>query len=327
MAAVNPNPARIGAPLWGLWTSLDAFEPSVQLGGIYAAKGGYHDTRQAAGSRDYSVGEVAADRNGPGDKASAIDLTMPQAAMIRYTTRLRDAAKRRDERLHIGGVPIIREFIGTDNGSRVYCYVLTGGRARGLPADASDDWGRDSSHLWHLHISIIRQFCTDAGAMSRLLSVLTGEPLAAWKARVNPAPAAPEPEPEESDVTIVFLPNAFAYNQNEDLIDGEAAVSCPVEPAGLASGHPAFKSKVLFLSLAGDHVPDGGSVRVRVAIHDGTGYQVEKYEVKSGARLPVKVPNAKNGSAYGITVGRMMSGPDASEGETTAPVSLLITVA
>lgn len=327
MAALNPNPGRISGPLWWLWTDFDSFEPSVQLGGIYAAKGGYHDTRQAAGSGDYSVGEVPADRNGPGDKASAIDLTMPQAQMIKYTTRLRDAAKRRDERLYIGGVPILREFIGTDNGSRVYCYVLTGGRARGLSADASDDWGRDSTHLWHVHLSIIRQFCADSGAMSRLASVMRGEPLATWKARVNPAPPA-SPEEEEFDVTMNSypLPSDFAYDAGEQLIDGEAAISVPVEPAGFAS-NPVFGSKRLYLSLAGDHIPDGSSVRVRIAIHNGTGWTIDKYDVKAGGRISCKVPAAASGAAFNITAGRMMSGPDAAEGETTVPVSLLVTVA
>ncbi len=174
--APNPNPARITHELWSLWDYIDRKVPSMKLGGIYAAKTGYHDIRAAISSRDYSVAEVAGDRRGPADKAAAIDLTPATAQdMIVYTARMDRAAKAKDPRLFIGGVPVIREFIGTLNGRTPYCYVLTGGRARGLPADASEDWGRDASHLWHLHISIIREFVTNQRAMDGIASVLLGE--------------------------------------------------------------------------------------------------------------------------------------------------------
>jgi hypothetical protein len=322
--APNPNPSRISSALWWLWTDFDAFEPSVQLGGIYAAKGGYHDTRQGAGSGDYSVSEVLADRNGPGDKASAIDLTMPQAGMIKYTTRLRDAAKRRDERLYIGGVPIIREFIGTDNGSRVYCYVLAGGRARGLPADASDDWNRDSSHLWHVHISITRQFCADSGAMSRLASVLRGESVAAWRARVNPAP---KPVRKDIDMTNEQIPHGFAFDENENLIDRKFMLSFATEPAGLAGNPAGFADKRLLVGVAGDMTgQDNPPVKVRVAFHNGAGWTVEKVLVKPGGRIPVPVPAPKGDTAFAISVGRMKTAADAPEAEADAPVSIVITV-
>lgn len=325
MAAVNPNPSRISAALWWLWGDFDAFEPSVQLGGIYAAKTGYHDIRQAVSARDYSVGEVAADRNGPGDKAAAIDLSMPTAGMITYTNRLKAAAKARDERLFIGGVPIIREFIGTDNGARVYCYVLTGGRARGLSADASDDFGRDSSHLWHLHISIIRQFCADSGAMSRLSSVLRGEPLAAWKARVNPAPA---PVVRKGiDMTSYQVPRGFAFDENENLIDRANMLSLATEPAGLAGNPAGFADKRLLIGLHADMTgQDNPPVKIRVAINNGAGWSVEKVEIKGGGRVPVPVPAPKGDSAFGISVGRMKTAADAPDAESEAPVSVTVTV-
>ncbi|GAB7039695.1 MULTISPECIES: hypothetical protein [Catenuloplanes] len=180
--ARNPNPARITDEIWSLWERFDALEPSALLGGIYAAKPGYHNYRDALWSGDYSRAEVAADRQGPGDKAAALDLTMSAEAMRRYTTRLDVAARTRDERLYIGGVPIIREFIGTKDSRSVYCYVLTGGWPLGVGADAGPDPGRDTTHLWHLHISFIRRFVTSQDAMNRLYSVLAGESLATWRA-------------------------------------------------------------------------------------------------------------------------------------------------
>lgn len=173
--ASNPNPSRITNALWSLWGRVKAAVPSMKLSGIYAAKGGYHDIRDGHGG-DYSVAEVANDRLGPGDKAAAIDLTPAGSAdMIVYTERLEIAAKSRDPRLFIDGEPVIREFIGTRDGRTVYCYVLTGGRARGLPADASDDFNRDSTHLWHVHISFIRKFAADQRAADGVTSVLLGE--------------------------------------------------------------------------------------------------------------------------------------------------------
>lgn len=171
--ASNPNPARVPNEIWNLWERINRAVPSMKLGGIYAPKTGYHDVARQG---DYSYSEVANDRLGPAGKASAIDLTPAGSQdMIVYTKRLETAAKSRDPRLFIDGEPVLREFIGTKDGRYVYCYVLTGGRARGLPADASDDWSRDVTHLWHIHLSIIRKFSTSQRAMDGIASVLLGE--------------------------------------------------------------------------------------------------------------------------------------------------------
>ncbi|MEV2239538.1 hypothetical protein [Micromonospora sp. NPDC049891] len=187
MATANPSPTRISAPLWTLWLRFEAAEPTALLGGILALKAGYHSYRSRLPGTDYSSGrDVAADKQGSAELASAVDLTMSTAAMIRYTGRLDKAARAKDPRLYTPAGPIIREFIGTLDGKTVYCYVLVGGKPLGVGADAGPDPGRDKSHLWHLHISIIRRFAADAAALDGLLSVLLGETLDAWRKRTQP---------------------------------------------------------------------------------------------------------------------------------------------
>ncbi|MET0698595.1 MAG: hypothetical protein ABWY93_02925 [Mycobacterium sp.] len=194
----NPNPALITDAMWSFWTLFDAAEKSALLGGIYAAKAGYHSYRARLPKTDYSTGrDVANDKLGPSDKASAIDLTMSAAAMKLYTKRLADAARARDPRLYFKGEPILREFIGTLNGSTVYCWVFTGGRALGVGADSGPDPGRDKSHLWHLHLSVIRKFTDNKPALLQILSILKGEQRAVAAA----AKSTPAAGSKESDVT------------------------------------------------------------------------------------------------------------------------------
>lgn len=207
--ASNPNPTRISAALWDFWTQFDALEPTAQYGGTYAAKGGYHNFRAALPATDYSVEEVANDRLGSATKCSGIDLTLSSAAMVKYSKRLAAAMKAKDKRLYISGMPILREFIGTLDGTTVYCYMLTGGLAQGVGADSGVDWGRDKSHLWHIHISFIRRFCESADAFERVLSILKGETYTAWALRhgitvtpvVLPKPA-PAPAPKPSGLPV-----------------------------------------------------------------------------------------------------------------------------
>lgn len=181
--ASNPNPARISAAAWSFWTAFDAFDPTVLLGGFYADKAGYHNYRDDLPGTDYSRRDVAADRNGSGALCSAVDLSLPSARMKTYSARLKAACVARDARLFLNGQAIIREFIGTLDGSSVYCYVLTGGKALGVGADYGPDPGRDTSHLWHIHISVIRQFAASAEAWNRILSILKGESAEAYFAR------------------------------------------------------------------------------------------------------------------------------------------------
>ncbi|GGM27286.1 hypothetical protein GCM10011608_10030 [Micromonospora sonchi] len=227
MAARNPNPARISDPLWRMWTEFDAAEPTALLGGILALKPGYHSYRSRLPGSDYSSGrDVAADKRGSAELASAIDLTMSTAAMIRYTRRLDVAARARDPRLYTDRGPVLREFIGTKDGRTVYCYVLVGGRALGVGADAGPDPGRDKSHLWHLHLSVIRRFAADAAALDGLLSVMHGETLDAWRRRTAPPTAPPtvkDASMQLTDKIRLIADRDVTYSQPTTTVEGVLA--------------------------------------------------------------------------------------------------------
>lgn len=185
--ATNPNPVRISAASWRFWQEFLEFEPTVKLGGIYSgSKGGYHNAREnlpfGDATTDYSVNQVALDRQGPSQYGAAIDMTLSDPAKMRlYSARLDRAMRARDPRLFIDGEPVVREFIGTLNSTSVYCYVLTGGRPLGVGADSGPDPGRDDSHLWHIHLSVIRKFCATWRAYSGILSILKNEPYESWE--------------------------------------------------------------------------------------------------------------------------------------------------
>lgn len=166
--ANNPNPARITTATWRLWEESARVIGDVQLGGIHAAKPGYHDTRAANAAGDYSVVK-AADKRGPSDKAAAIDITYPEAHSGRYariqrdTKRLMDAAKARDSRAYRNGVPVFREVIGN-----------VGGAAKAYDLYSRSMSQRDDSHLWHIHISVTRQFVGEWNVLKGIVSILGG---------------------------------------------------------------------------------------------------------------------------------------------------------
>jgi hypothetical protein len=179
--AANPNPTNISASMWKFWEKFAAYEKQAQLGGIYANKSGYHNYRNNLSSSDYSVEEVANDRKGSAYYSNGIDLTLNDSDMQLYSKRLQKAFKNKDPRLYVNGEPAVREFIGTLDGNTVYCYMLTGGVAQGVGSDSGEDWGRDESHLWHIHLSFIRKFGDVWQIFSGVLSILMGEAYSDWE--------------------------------------------------------------------------------------------------------------------------------------------------
>jgi len=170
----NPNPGLITNEMWRLWT--DRPNLSWKLGGIYANKPGYHNTVNANLKNwpgNYSIelplDLVKANR----DKARAIDLTMTDSEMVKWTKRMRNAAlDPSDTRLEA-----VKEFYGTLDNTNVF----------GLSKDSTNGpWERstaDSTHLWHGHVSIFTTFVSNWVMLSPLLSVWGGETLEDWKVK------------------------------------------------------------------------------------------------------------------------------------------------
>jgi peptidoglycan hydrolase-like protein with peptidoglycan-binding domain len=187
----NPNPSRVPDNLWWLWRRLRELEPTSQLGGIYADKSGYHNTRDRNRQKwpgNYSIRE-AEDQGGPSDKAAALDWTFPNAqrgdysTIAKYTKRLLASGKDRNDPRLDG----LREFYGQSDADR----AVEGWDCRHLVAVTSDP-----THLWHLHFSFDRNKVASVEGrkvMENLLSVLAGESLTSWQQRNGATPVPPAP--------------------------------------------------------------------------------------------------------------------------------------
>jgi hypothetical protein len=146
-----------------LWEKLHEMEPTSQLGGIFANKPGYHNTRDGNDPHNYSVVDKQ-DKGGPGNLAAALDWTFPEAQHGDYTRISKYASKLlasgkdpNDTRLDW-----MREFYGqADKDSAVEGWDF-----RYVVAVSSDD-----SHLWHIHFSFSRDSLTTAN-MDKLLDIL-----------------------------------------------------------------------------------------------------------------------------------------------------------
>ena len=192
--------------MWWLWEQLHLLEPSSQLGGIYANKPGYHNSRNANAANNYSVVD-SEDKGGPGDKAAAIDWTFPEAhggdftRIAKYSKRLIAAGRARDPRMEGW-----REFYGNDGLSGVEGYDFRYHR----------EVSSDPTHDWHIHLSEDRDQAESFENKEKLLSVLKGEDMAITAAEiakiaeatakkvwtldsVAQAPDAPTPPHEDPD--------------------------------------------------------------------------------------------------------------------------------
>jgi hypothetical protein len=172
--ATNPDPIHITSEMWRLWESASQMIPGVKLSGIYANKSGYHNTvnkNRSTWPSNYSI-KLPLDLPGYNyGYARAIDLTMSDTEMVKWTTRMKNSALNpADTRLRC-----MREFYGTLDNRSVY----------GLIKDNLDGpWRRssaDDTHLWHGHGSVFTKFVADWNMLYPLLSVWSGQPWEDYK--------------------------------------------------------------------------------------------------------------------------------------------------
>lgn len=163
-----------------LWPGMKTLEKTSQLGGILARKPGYHNSRDRLPGSDYSVAQFKVDRQGPANESAGVDWTFPEAQggnytrISKYSKRLLAAGRAGDNDPR---TVYMREFFGnSDTDREVEGWDFSKNRAA----------SSDSSHLWHIHISIHRKYVNDPRAMQAILSILKGESVATWAGRGKP---------------------------------------------------------------------------------------------------------------------------------------------
>lgn len=196
--------------LYQIYEQIDPYYKTMKVGGVVGdAKhgSGYHlssdDLRRRGLAGDYSI-QCPADKRGEGRYAAGIDVTFGSLdEMIRCTQRMLAACRANDER-----VECVREVIGTINGRQVCGFnrVATGSGTRSRVGYVASGYS-DSSHLWHIHASILRDYVDDDNKMKGLAELLAGRPRGAlgYKSTSSkPAPAAPA-APSKAPVTPKYL--------------------------------------------------------------------------------------------------------------------------
>lgn len=170
----NPDPARITEPMWRLWTHRP--NKAWRFAGIYANKKGYHNSvnnNKKYWPDSYSIklplDLVPINQN----VARAIDLTMSDAEMKRWTLNMKNSALDPDD----PRLDSVKEFFGTLDGKSV--FGLTKNSEKGEWREAS----ADDSHLWHGHMGLFAFFVNDEDRINMILSVWAGESLEEWKRR------------------------------------------------------------------------------------------------------------------------------------------------
>lgn len=165
--------------LYGLYALIGPYLKTEKNGGIvgdtsHVAGGGYHISREDLikhGQRgDYSI-QCPADKRGPSNLAAGVDITFGSLSELETVhRRLKVACEGKDPRIEP-----LREHIGTLDGKHVSGYnrVATGSGTRShvgwVPTGFSD-----SSHLWHEHLSFLRDRVEDVNAVRGVAEVMCG---------------------------------------------------------------------------------------------------------------------------------------------------------
>lgn len=189
--------------LWWLWLQMKRIHPKVRLGGIYANKKGFHNTgnkNKSTWPGEYSTHD-SINRHGLGmTKASAIDFTFPDAqagdygSIKLFTQRLvHSSLDDNDPRLGM----FVFEFFGQSDNDRT---------VEGYDEYHERSVSADSSHLWHLHISVVRSLLDSWWGVWALFTVLDGWTTKQWCDSLPAGTSAPKPKPASSSAASTKIP-------------------------------------------------------------------------------------------------------------------------
>lgn len=166
--------AEYGPPaMYGIYPVVDAAIPSMEVSGIVgngAHSYGYHRSRaallRAGRTGDYSI-LLTADKLGDPNACTGIDMKFSPADMRIVTRRLMVAIQADDPRAEP-----IREVFGTLDGQ-----VVTGYSRQKASTGKPGYVTADTSHLWHVHTSILREYAADRILMLGVAQLAIGAPL------------------------------------------------------------------------------------------------------------------------------------------------------
>lgn len=220
--------SRQPAQLNNIYGWIDPYLKTEKRGGIVnATSPGYHtsmeDLIRQGRAGDYSI-QCPADKRGDKTFSSGIDITFGTLAeLVLVHTRLRVACT------PVGGkydprIECVREIIGTLDGRNVSGYnrVSTGTQSRAKVGWVASGFS-DPSHLWHEHISVLRDRCNNENEMRGLAEVICGVPAGAlgWKGEGVDTPAVPPPVIVEYPMPTsgaIYLDKLVAGTQDSDSV-------------------------------------------------------------------------------------------------------------
>lgn len=232
----SKKPAYTSEATWWLVQQLQQLEPGSSFGGTYANKRGYHNIRKQLPSTDYSV-QLEADKQGRDDLSAAIDWTFPDAqeadydTIIVYSDRLLRSGLNLDDTRLDGW----REFYGQADLDR---YI------EGYDFQLGERATADKSHLWHIHLSELRENTESFENKEKLLAVLKGESLTPDK-----------PSVVEADMPVISkdVETGYAY-------DASGNVLVSIDSVTIIAGEWANSS---------GSVPSLGKATLAIATHYG----------------------------------------------------------
>lgn len=272
----NPLPALVTDEMWAFKCAVMALEPAdFEYSGTYTLKSGYHSTvednlRRWPGT--YSVRD-SRDLNGIRTKGRALDVSSKSAKrgsygiMAKYGARMRAAAKAKDPRVR-HWVEVLGQF-DTDT------------PPEGIFFSTAVEREPDDTHSWHFHWSIFALYVALIEAYEGMLSVLFGESLTDYLARMAgmadgalPGDYAPMTKPDFRNTNIRVV----------DLWMGESMMTTALDGYGGGGGTARTKFLTMLgakvdtiLTMLGAAQADLDDIQARVGVTVMTDEALEKF--------------------------------------------------